>query len=373
MASAPFTVDPRRGKRYFGARDRYAEAHLRPPPLSPRPRAPWWSRLSEEELLSVRLCDLDVRLEDSPLQARLAALRTELDAKEIGLRPHVWLSTHWFSPDEVPGFAVPFYLAHPRLSRLERKHMLEVEGGRPEACMRLMRHEAAHAIDHAYRIHQRKAWREHFGRASVPYRATYVPRPGSRRFVHNLENWYAQSHPLEDFAETFAVWLRPRSGWRKRYHGTPALKKLLYVDALMSELRGVPPRVRSRERTDSLPKLRDTLGDYYQEKQARYGRWDLSIYDSDLTRLFSDHPAYRGRRTAAAFLRTRQGELRRQVCEWTGQYPFVVDQVLDHMRKRSSELDLRLCYSDRETSEGAAILVTVQTIRYRRYHTEFAR
>lgn len=341
--------------------------------MSPRDRPRWWEDLGEEELLSVRLCELGIEVEGSPLEQRVEKLYAELAAAGVALRPHVWLSTHWFSPDDVPGFAVPFYLAHPRLMRLERKHMLEVEGGRPEACMRLMRHETAHAIDHAHRLHRRKAWRAHFGLASTPYRATYVPKPDSRRFVQNLDNWYAQSHPLEDFAETFAVWLRPRSGWRRRYRGWPALKKLEYVDALMAEIADEPPRLRSRERTDSLAKLRITIGEYYQRKQDQYGRWDLSVYDQDLLRLFSDQAAYRGRRTAAWFLRSRRAELRKQVCTWTRQVPFVVDQVLDHMIKRSSELGLRLCHSDRETSEGAAILVSLQTIRHRRIYTEFAR
>ena len=58
----------------------------------------------------------------------------------------------------------------------------------------------------------------------------------------NLANWYAQSHPIEDFAETFAVWLRPGSRWRSRYADWPALRKLEYVDALMQEVDEQPLR-----------------------------------------------------------------------------------------------------------------------------------
>src|SRR5256885_16453644 len=80
---------------------------------------------------------------------------------------------------------------------------------------RILRHEAGHALDNAYRLRRRKRWRAVFGPASLPYPARYRARPGSRRYVHHLGEWYAQAHPSEDFAETFAVWLTPKSGWRK--------------------------------------------------------------------------------------------------------------------------------------------------------------
>ena len=158
-------------------------------------------------------------------------------------RPYVWLSTDWFTPDGLSGFAIPFFLAHPRLARLEGRHMLEVEGGGHDWCMKLLRHETAHAIDNAYRLRRRKRWREVFGRASEKYAEAYLPRPLSREYVLNLDDWYSQSHPLEDFAETFSVWLQPRSQWRRRYADWPALKKLEYVDELMERIGADPPPV----------------------------------------------------------------------------------------------------------------------------------
>jgi hypothetical protein len=219
--------------------------------------------------MGVRLSRLSLGIEGTPLARRLARLQRELERAGLRFRPSVWLSTGWFSPDGVPGFAVPFFLADARLTRIERRHMREAEGGSDDWCMRLMRHETAHALDTAYRLHRRKSWREHFGCASQPYRATYVPRPGSRRYVHNLDDHYAQSHPIEDFAETFAVWLRSRGRWRSEYAGWPALRKLEYVDALMGEIAGRPPQVRSRERPYSLPTVHLTLGEYYRRKRAR--------------------------------------------------------------------------------------------------------
>jgi hypothetical protein len=330
-----------------------------------------WESLAEQALLDVRLGQLGVRVEGSALEPRVDQLERELDRAGLKFRPGVWLSTDWFSPHGVPGFAIPFYLAHPRLLRLERRMMFDAEGGTHAWCMKLLRHETAHALDTAYRLHRRKRWREHFGRASEPYTASYVPKPGSREYVDNLDDWYAQSHPIEDFAETFAVWLATRGRWRAQYKGWPALRKLEYVDELMGEIAGARAPVRSRERPDSLPSLKLTLREYYERKKRHYGEENYAIYDRDLKRLFGGGGS---RRSAAAFLRERRSELRRLVANWTGQRPFVVDEVLKGLIWRSRELGLRLTHPERETTEGAAILVTLHTARIQRMrHREYFR
>lgn len=345
-----------------------------PPPSRRRANDAWWVGLRDEELLDVKLCRLGLRVEGSPLEARVERLEGELERAGLRFRPSVWLSTGWFSPHGVPGLAIPFYLAHPRLTRLERSQMLEAEGGTEGWCMKLLRHEAGHAIDTAYRLHRRKCWRGHFGRAGAPYRSTYVPVPGSRDYVHHLDHYYAQSHPIEDFAETFAVWLRSRGRWRSQYRGWPALAKLEYVDAIMREVADELPRVRSRERTDSLPSLGTTLREYYRRRKAVYGEEDRSVYDRDLKRLFSSGPSSRGRKRASTFLRERRLGLRRQVARWTGHRAFAVDEVIRGMVQRSRELGLRVDHSEHETGEGAAVLVAAHTARIQQLgHREYFR
>jgi len=211
-----------------------------------------WTRLSDEELLKVRLCDLRVAIERSSLKPHIRRLYAELERRGIHFQPHVWLGEEWFSPDGVPGIAVPFYLAHPRLERLERRIMHTVEGGNARWLMRILRHEAGHALDNAYRLRRRKCWREMFGPASRPYPRRYRARPGSRRYVHHLGEWYAQAHPTEDFAETFAVWLKPHSNWRKSYADWPAFEKLELVEALMRSVRSTRAPVRSRSRVTAI-------------------------------------------------------------------------------------------------------------------------
>jgi len=300
---------------------------------------PWWASLSDDELLDVRLCDLGVRLAGTPLERRLERLHGELERRGLLLLPHAWLSTEWFSPAGVAGFAIPFYLAHPRLRRLEERQMLDVEGGSEAACMQLMRHETGHVVDTVHRLHFKKRWRETFGRFGERYAPVYRPIPYSRRFVQHLEHWYAQSHPAEDFAETFAVWLRPRSGWRKRYRGWPALTKLEYVDELMRSLAGVRPPGLVRERTEEISSLRLTLREHYAAKRARYtGR--SPVFDRSLLALFAPAGLAEPRRSAAAWLRRHQPYIRAEIARRSGEYPYAADQVLREMIGRCRRLGL---------------------------------
>ena len=299
-----------------------------------------WQRLSDAELLKVRLCDLKLTVAGTELEVRTARLQDELAARGLVFRPHVWLSTEWFSPDGVPGFAIPFYLAHERLRELEQRQMHEVEGGTARSCMQLMRHETAHALDNAYVLHRRDDWREAFGRFESDYPTHYQPKPYSKRFVRHLELWYAQSHPAEDFAETFAVWLDPASRWRSRYRGWPALSKLSYVNGLMSDIAGKKPAKRVRDKVESIAELKLTLGEYYQAKRSRYRLALRQTYERDLRRLFSEASGTRQEQSAASFLRKERPEIRKLVSRWTGEYQYAVDRVFSEIIRSAQELGL---------------------------------
>jgi hypothetical protein len=322
------------------------------------------SSMTDEQLLDMRMCDLKLSIDDTPLQGRIEQIKDELAHRDLNFRPHFWLSEEWFSPDGVPGVAIPFYLAHPRLMRLERKQLLEVEGGTHESCMRILRHEVGHAIDTAYRIRRKAKYRQLFGKPSEPYPDYYQPTPSSRDYVLHLEMWYAQSHPVEDFAETFAVWLRPGSRWRTRYRDWPAIRKLEFVDQCMKSLNGKKPPVRSRARTDSLSRIRKTLRSHYKRKRAHYGLDFPNFYDNDLRRLFSGAPEHRRNITAAAFLSRIRAELRRSVARWTGEYSYTIDQVIQEMIERCRELKLRLGGPVEEAKRDAMILVAVRTTNF---------
>src|SRR5438477_2990105 len=229
-----------------------------------------WTTLPDEDLLNVRMCDLPVQIDDS-LAERTARLRQELEAAGLRAPIHFYLSDEWFTPDGATAIAIPFYMAHPRLAKLEETQMLEVEGGEYEWCMRILRHEAGHALDNAFKLRRRRNRRTIFGSSRKPYPESYIPRPYSKSFVLHLDAWYAQSHPDEDFAETFAVWLTPNSEWPQRYKGWRAQRKLEYMDTLMRSLGGQRPRVVNREEVDPLRRLRVTLRQHYRRKRRHYG------------------------------------------------------------------------------------------------------
>jgi hypothetical protein len=327
---------------------------------------PEWVSWSNEKLLDLPMSQLGVTLDGAFLSEQIQQLYAELEARQLIFRPHFWLSNEWFTPDGVPGIAVPFYLSHPRLAKLEMEQMLEVEGGTPEWCMRILRHEAGHAIENAYRLRRLRRRQQVFGRSSDPYPKYYSPRPYSRSFVRHLDVWYAQSHPDEDFAETFAVWLTPDSTWADRYKGWPVLKKLQYVNGLMQGLVDVPPKVVTSEEIDPLSELKKTLREHYERKRKHYGTERPSFYDPDLKRLFSDASAHADKMSAATFLNRFRKEVRRKVAAWTGEYQYTIDQVLEDMIQRCRQLHLRLPLAEEQAKLDFTILLTVHTMNYLR-------
>lgn len=324
----------------------------------------WWVELSDEELLKVRMCDLNLTIPGTILESRIRHVQEELDQRSLHFTPHYWLSDEWFCPDGIPGIAIPFYLAHPRLEKLERAKLFEVEGGDEQWCLKILRHEVGHAIENAFRLRLRKERREIFGRSSTPYPEYYSPRPYSKSFVLHLDRWYAQSHPDEDFAETFAVWLTPNSQWQQRYAGWPALKKLAYMDRLMSQIAGKLPSVVNDRTLDPIESLTKTLGEHYEDRCRKYGQEHPSFYDKDLRGLFSDNPEFSKNLLAAQFIRRKKRQIRAVVSRWTGIYQYTIDRVLDSMVVRSSELGLRLMLPEDESLKQFTVLVTVQTMNY---------
>jgi Putative zinc-binding metallo-peptidase len=331
---------------------------MRRPPLGDN-----WPELSDEQLLDVRLSDLRLSI-GGTLATRIDQLRAELDTRGLRFPLHFYLSDEWFTPDGGTAIAIPFYLAHPRLERLEETQMFEVEGGEHEWCMRILRHEAGHAIDHAFRLVRRRKRQEIFGSSSKPYPEFYTPKPYSKSFVLHLDSWYAQSHPDEDFAETFAVWLTPNSEWRQRYAGWKALPKLEYMEALMTSLGGKEAPLSRPDEIDPLPGLKTTLRQHYRNKRKHYGVDHPNFYDRDLRRLFSDAPEYASHMTAAQFISRTRRQVRRSVAEWTGIYQYTIDQVLEDMIARCRELKLRLVAPEEQARQEFTVLLTVQAMNY---------
>jgi hypothetical protein len=314
------------------------------------PAAPRWAGASDQELLSYRIKDLGLTLEGSGLEKKIDQLERELDFRGICFHPPCYLGVEWACPDEVPAIAIAFYLAHPRLKRLEKKMMLEVEGGTHGEFMRIIRHECGHAINYAFLLHRRKRWTELFGSFQAEYRDAYRVRPYSRRFVRNLEGWYAQMHPDEDFAETFAVWLNPRSEWRETYEGWGALEKLEYVDELMrKEVIDHAPKVMPKKRDFlwHVDRLAATLAAHYRRRRAEHAHEYSDYYDRELTQLFTDHPGISGR-PAAEFLRIHKTRIIDTVSKWSLENKHNIKMLLNTVIGRCRELRLKVPIAEEE-------------------------
>jgi hypothetical protein len=320
--------------------------------------------LPDSDLLRCRFCELPIGLANTPVAVRVRRLFAELGRRRIKCKPTIWLSEEWFNPDGVVGFAIPFYLAHPRLVRLERDMMFEAEGAADHECMRILRHETGHAIDEAFQLHRRADYARVFGSPRRPYPTSYSVEPVSREYVVNLNAWYAQAHPVEDFAETFAVWLGSKR-WAARYHGWPALKKLQQTDNWMTTFAGRQPLRTRSEPVETLERNERTLAQHYREKRAFYRIADTTQYDGALQRLFPPPARGGGRRRnamASQFLRSLRVPVRRKASDPLGVPAYVVDQILRRFARRARALDLRVTRHSDETTEALIKLVTRATI-----------
>lgn len=217
-------------------------------------------------LLNQRICDLALHIHTKPLLQSLNKIQKELLSRKILFKPVFYLADEWFVLEGQTSIGIPFYLADPTLKKLEKKMMGFVEGASFQECVKILRHEAGHALFYAYRFHRHPEVKKVFGPSPKRIPKTYHPDPQSRDYVRHLDNWYAQAEPDEDFAETFAVWLTPGSQWKSRYKNWPALQKLKLMDRLMKEIAGKKPLNTSAKKTDDISTIKTTLKNYYKKK-----------------------------------------------------------------------------------------------------------
>ena len=321
-------------------------------------------KMTDEELLRARFCDLDLKIEETPLEECVGQLYKELAEKGIDFCPPCYLADEWLCPDGEPAIGVAFFLAHPRLKKLEQKMMLEVEGGDKSSCMKLLRHEMGHAINYAYLLHRKKKWCRLFGSFSAEYGESYKYRPYSKSFVRHLEDWYAQYHPDEDFAETFAVWLNPESEWGEKYKGWKALKKLEYVDSLMKEIAGKPPKKGKGEKFWAISRIKSTLNTYYKRKQKLYAEHYADFHDFHLKKIFQKHEGRGKREKAHKLLRKNRREILNYVALWTGEKKFIINDLLKDLIERSRELNLEASHDKEKAILETSVYVTAQIMNY---------
>jgi len=321
--------------------------------------------ISEEELLNLRIKDLPLTMEGTWLADCVKELYQELEQKGIKFKPVCYLADEWFAPDQDPQVGIPFYLAHPVLIKLEKKMMLEAEGETKVWCMQLLRHEAGHAINYAYKLYQSPDWKKIFGQFSKAYADAYRFKPYSKSFVRHLEKYYAQCHPDEDFAETFAVWLSPGVDWRNQYKGWKAVEKLQYVEETILEIKDKPPLVKNGKKYRKASSLDITLKNYYKKKKRNLAEEFPDFHDTNLAKIFSSsHKEDAKLPYAYSIIKKYKNNISNNVSIWTGEKKFIINTLLETLINRCKHLGLLNPISEQEAILKISIYVTALIMNY---------
>ena len=289
------------------------------------------------QVLAQKISEMPLKIEGTILETKIQQLYEELEGKGLIFRPKCYLSDEWGCPDGIPIIGIPFYLADKKLARIEEEFSENLE--KEEEIIQYLRHEAGHAFNYAYEPYKTDEWHAIFGPYSRPYIEDYKPNPLSKKYVKYSVGWYAQKHPDEDFAETFAVWVTPGLDWRKEYEGWEALRKLEYVDRIARELGQQPPRVAElMENHHPVSDLKFTILEYYERHQSKeYPKIvsQLGAYlDGDLREIFESRKE-EDWRPASEFIQTHRLMLQNLIHYWTGTSINLIRSLIRYLAERT--------------------------------------
>lgn len=323
----------------------------------------------ESRLLSTPIRDLGLTIAGTHLEPVLARFQQELEQVGIRrLRPHFYLSTEWGVPFDTVSIAIPFYLARMDLTAVHAERVGHLEGVGAVDLLRYLRHEMGHVVNYAYKLYDQEEWIKHFGSITQPYAEDYRPEPWSQRYVRHLPGWYAQKHPDEDWAETFAVWMTPHSNWRSAYADWPeARAKLEYCDRTMAVLNQRDPEVTATELDEDVSELTDSLEDYYREEPAGPDDTLPPGLDGALQAIFEDFgepedlSSKAPRRPAAELILRLERDLVANVYRWTGHFPEPTRQLVHHLAERARQLQ-QVYPADRETTVAVALTTLITSL-----------
>jgi len=317
---------------------------------------------------STAIRDLGLKIEGTRLEPICRDFLAELERAGIRrLRPRLYLSTEWGVPSDTVSIAIPFYLTRDDLTALHAERTGHVEGFSRADILRYLRHEMGHVVNYAYKLYDDPEWVKHFGSITQPYIDEYVPRPFSRRYVRHLPGWYAQKHPDEDWAETFAVWLTPGRDWRAEYADWPeALAKLEYCDAVMKATAERDPIITDDDLDEDVGDLAFSVDDFYRHLDREKDELPHGL-DGALRAIFEDldEPADAPRKSARGLLFRLERDLCANVYRWTGHFPERTRQLCRHLAERADALDLHYA-EPREVDAAVAVttLVTALAMNY---------
>ncbi len=322
----------------------------------------------ESRFLSTPIRDLGLTIAGTPLEPVIAQFQQELERAGIRrLKPDFHLSTEWGVAFGSISIGIPFYLARPEVMAVHAERVGHLEGAGRLELLRYLRHEMGHVVSYAYKLYEQEDWVEHFGSMTQPYVEDYRPEPFSRRYVWHLPGWYAQKHPDEDWAETFAVWMTPAFDWRTAYaHRPEALAKLVYCDGTMAALNERDPLVTAIEHDEDVSGLADSLNDFYTEEQEPGADPLPPGLDGALRAIFEDFKSPDAlsaapRKSAAELILRLERDLLANVYRWTGHFPESTRRLVQHLAERARQLE-QVYPADREADVTVALTTLVTSL-----------
>jgi hypothetical protein len=318
----------------------------------------------------VPIRDLGLTIEGSPLAPVLDEFARELDRAGLRrVRPKFYLSTEWGVNEGTVAVAIPFYLARPDLTALHAERVGHVEGVDRVDVLRYLRHEMGHVVNYAYRLYERPEWVETFGPMDGPYLEEFRLEPFSRRFVRHLPGWYAQKHPDEDWAETFAIWMTLGLDWHAEYGDWPeALAKLQFCDRTMAAVADHDPPVTDDATDEDVSALAYSVDDFYGGGTAPGDLHLPAGLNATLRDVFPSLPgAEAGRRPASDLIGRLELDLLASVYHWTGHFPERTRPLLRHLARRADDLGLTFPPGD-EARATVALTALVCTLAMNHVH-----
>jgi hypothetical protein len=324
--------------------------------------------LHESHLWSTPIRDLGLTIMGTRLEPIIAEFEVELEQAGFHrLKPRFYLSTEWGVPFETVAIAIPFYLAKPELTEMHARRFGHVEGMGRQDVLKYLRHEMGHVVNYAYRLFEDAEWIRLFGPITRPYREEYHPKPFSRRFVQHLPGWYAQKHPDEDWAETFAVWMTPGRNWREEYATWgEALAKLEYCERTVRAVAERDPVITDEELDEDVGEIGYSIQDLYEQASGENLQLPEGIAGS-LRAIVEeldqrpDRNEQAPRKPMSMLLHQLEGDLMGNVYRWTGHFPERTRILLRHLAERAAAMKLRYAESD-ETAVTVAITTIVTAL-----------
>jgi hypothetical protein len=323
------------------------------------------------EVLSRRICDFDLAIEGRRLGRVVERFQGELRLRGMTrLAPRFYLTDEWGVPEGTVAIGIPFYLADATLIDVQRSRGLLVEGEGDEDVLRYLRHEMGHVVNYAWRLYATEEWTRLFGPMSRPYVEDFAVKPFSPDYVRHLPGGYAQKHPDEDWAETFAVWLTPGLDWRAVYADSAgALAKLEYCERTMAALLERDPEIVDTQIDYEAKDIRLTLQEFYDSVELGEERVPRSL-DGDLLAIFArarERALAEGKSEeapsgdAAGLLRRQREFLSSTAYAWTSVDPATMRRLVRHLEERARELGLRYPLTERDevTADLAAFLTAL--------------